>query len=110
MWSMLGARVLAVLLGGVFVLISVSNWAIVDANRRNRRRRDVRYVSWVPAVGGLSGVLAVGVCPDIPLASWWWLPLLLDWGSLPGTVYSVIYWVALRRPEPGTEHDTDSEW
>jgi hypothetical protein len=57
---------------------------------KNYIRRE-RTSSWIPIVGGLCGVAAALIVP-FPLAKqFWWLPLLLDWGSLPGLSYTLIY-------------------
>ncbi len=47
--------------------------------------------SWIPLVGGVSAALAFLALPIIPLHKWWWLPLILDWGSLPGIVVTLIW-------------------
>lgn len=43
------------------------------------RRR--KAPSWIPFIGGLSGALALLLVPVPGARSWWWLPLLLDWGT-----------------------------
>src|SRR2546423_1733520 len=38
----------------------------------------------------------------LPLSNtsrWWWIPFVVDWGSLPVVVASVIWWIARRKKE-----------
>jgi hypothetical protein len=53
--------------------------------------------SWIPLLGGLFGVAALLALP-MPIANqFWWIPLLLDWGSLPGLLYTVFYHLLLHK-------------
>ena len=52
--------------------------------------------SWIPLVGGLCGMLSLLVVPVPGAGRWWWVPLLVDWGSIPGIAVSIAY--ALLRP------------
>lgn len=42
-----------------------------------------RHISAIPIVGGFCGTLALIVLPINQLRSWWWIPLILHYGSLP---------------------------
>src|SRR5215471_13950833 len=46
--------------------------------------RKVEAPSWIPLIGGVLGVFGLGVIPLELAHKLCWLPLLLDWGSLPG--------------------------
>jgi hypothetical protein len=54
--------------------------------------------SWTPLLG--AGLLAAGmlVAPSRELHRWWWIPFLVDWGSVPGLVYSAV-WHVRRKSE-----------
>jgi hypothetical protein len=52
-------------------------------------RRDAE--SWIPFVGGISGVLALAFLPVEGAASYWWVPLIADWGSIPGTIFAIAF-------------------
>jgi hypothetical protein len=56
-----------------------------------------RPPSWIPLVGGISGAAGLWLLPIAALHRWWWLPLVLDWGSVPGIGYSMVYHAAFRR-------------
>ncbi len=55
--------------------------------------------SWVPLVAGLSGAIGLWVLPVAAAHKWWWLPLVLDWGSLPGISHSIFWHLVIRRRE-----------
>ena len=44
--------------------------------------------SWIPLLGGSLGALGLIVAPVSGAAQFWWLPLLLDWGSAPGLLHA----------------------
>ena len=79
-WPLIGGLrwIVGVLLLLVFVYTAVLN---LLALRRGR--------SWVPFVGGIAGCVAILCIPAHGTNAWAWVPLVLDWGSLPGTVYSL---------------------
>ena len=51
--------------------------------------------SWIPLLGGGMGALALAILPLPQANRWWWLPFLLDWGSLPGLLHAAL-WHLLR--------------
>ena len=61
--------------------VIVTNWLIFFHNCNPRK---AGYISWVPVVGGGIGVASLLLIPIPELKYWWWVPLLLDWGSVPG--------------------------
>ena len=70
--------VCAVVLGLTFLALATANaWAVVSYFRSKR------HVSAVPVIGGFCGSLALIVVPIYVQRGWWWLPLVLDYGSLP---------------------------
>ena len=78
---------IAVLLFAPCLLLTVVNGAIFWQGVVLRRRTS----SWVPLVGGLSGAVSLSVVPVPGVGDWWWLPLLTDWGSIPGLGFTVLY-------------------
>jgi len=50
-----------------------------------------RASSWIPLLGGCFGVIAFFTIPIAALHDLWWIPLFLDWGSLPGITYSILF-------------------
>ena len=57
----------------------------------------VEAPSWIPLLGGVLGVFALGVViPVEPAHRLCWLPLLLDYGSLPGILHA-LYAFSIRR-------------
>ncbi|MCX7045853.1 MAG: hypothetical protein NTX50_10275 [Candidatus Sumerlaeota bacterium] len=49
--------------------------------------------SWVPLLGGGFGVIGLLTIPFESAHTWWWLPLILDWGSLPGILHAIVFYV-----------------
>ena len=86
------------LLGALgFSLLLVSAWLCI-ANAwillANLRRRPAP--SWIPLIGGVLGVLGLLALPFPETRKLWWLPLFLDWGSIPGVTHALVW--HLRRP------------
>ena len=55
-----------------------------------------RTSSWTPLVGGIMGVAGMEILPIRGVASFSWLPLILDWGCLPGLLYTAWYYIFRR--------------
>lgn len=49
--------------------------------------------SWTPLLGG--GCIAAGLAAqqNAVLASYWWVPLIVEYGCLPGMLHTAIAWV-----------------
>lgn len=77
-----------------FLYVASLNWAVVWQGIVKRK-----HSSWVPLVGGLVGVAGLFIVPLDRLHSYWWVPLILDWGCVPGLLHSGWYY-ALRRGGP----------
>lgn len=79
------------------VLLTISIWLIFlnAATFWKSFVRQEKAPSWIPLLGGGAGVLALFVLPVHFAKNWWLLPLLVDWGSLPGILYTII-WHILR--------------
>lgn len=80
---------------GLFAVISVwmivMNVAIFWNNFHGKR-----YVSWVPAVGGMFGMLALLEMPFAGSHRWWWVPLVIDPGSAPGLLATAVFFLTGR--------------
>jgi len=82
--------IVAVLFFALFTWLASMN-ASVFWNGFVRRRKSP---SWIPMIGGLCGTIALTIVPVPGAKWWWWLPLILDWGSVPGIFVSLIYALA----------------
>lgn len=47
--------------------------------------------SWIPLLGGVFGVFGLLLLPFEAVHRWWWVPLCLDWGSLPGIGHALLF-------------------
>ena len=72
----------------VFLYVTLCNFVIVFGWYLRRRRG-----SLVPLVGGLAGISACFTLPYHALRSWWYVPLLIDLGSLPLLVLTAVFHV-----------------
>jgi hypothetical protein len=88
--------VVAILFGLMFLSVAgLNGYVFVQGMLRKRRTP-----SWIPLVGGIAGAIALLVQPWWS-RGWWWLPLLLDWGSAPGIVHALVHNLGVqRRPNP----------
>ena len=80
---------IAVLLLVCCVWVSGFNWSTVVIGLRGKQRAP----SWVPLIGGITGTVAVFVSPIAWLHRYWWVPLVLDWGTIPGHIFTFGYYV-----------------
>jgi hypothetical protein len=75
------------------VWLSALNWNVFW----KRHVRGVSAPSWIPLLAGSLGAIGIVTLPVSGSSAWWWVPLLLDWGSLPGIGYSIVYHLTRRR-------------
>ena len=71
--------------GAAALFIVVSNAITLIQNLRGLR--PVR--SGIPLLGGAFGCVALLTIPVAALHSYWWVPWLADWGSVPGLAAGV---------------------
>jgi hypothetical protein len=69
-----------------FAFLFLGNWYIVLAYRKRKT-----HVSWIPLLGGLSGAAALLVMPIEGAWRYGWVPLVVEWGTLPGNLHALIY-------------------
>jgi hypothetical protein len=66
----------------LFTSLAVFNaWTVANYFKTHK------HASAIPLLGGVAGAVAISTLPVDHIGSWWWLPLLLDYGSLPMFVY-----------------------
>lgn len=82
---------LAVLFFAAFVWMAVIHAGSFIAGFRKKAP------SLVPLVGGLCGMLAMLIVPLPSLRKWWWLAFVVDCGSLPLIIRTLIYGVIQSR-------------
>ena len=91
------------LVGAIFLLafgglVTFANWRCFWLSHVRR----VHSPSWTPLMGGVLMAIGVLLLPFRRLHPWAWVPLLLDWGSVPGLIetvafYSWLYWKNKKR-------------
>lgn len=92
------ALVASLVLGVAGGMIIIGNWHIFVVGIRGGNAP-----SWVPLLGGVAASLSCWLAPSPWLNENSLLPLLLDWGSLPGLGHTLFYWLFLRSGESDTE-------
>ncbi|MCA8915905.1 MAG: hypothetical protein KDB90_10880 [Planctomycetes bacterium] len=87
------------LLAALFVLLALGNGSIAFRAFVLKQKAP----SWIPLIGGVAGAIAFIVVPIGGLWMWAWIPLLLDWGSIPGLMHTALFWlfVVPRLPRDG---------
>ncbi len=70
----------------------VCNWVIVV-----RGLLGYKSGSWVPLIPGALTALGLWLLPVDAVARWWWVPLLVDWGCVPGFVHLALWLLFERR-------------
>ena len=75
---------------GILVLISLymtlMNWAVFFNNYIFKKK----WTSAVPLIGGIAGALGCVILPTEGSWRFFWIPLLIDWGSLPVILVSLV--------------------
>jgi riboflavin transporter FmnP len=82
--------IVPILVSSVFLVVGISiiacNWWMVVIWVRTRQVHSC--VGFVGAILASAGLL---FSPVSILNQYWWIPYFLDWGSIPGIVYAVVY-------------------
>lgn len=73
--------IVGALLAAIFIACAAINVYAIVSYLRYRR-----HISAIPFVGGLAGILACFLLPMNGLHSLWWLPPIVDYGTLPMAV------------------------
>ena len=74
----------------IFVLIAAGNASIWFTREVLKKRA----ASWVPLVGGIIGILGIYTIPLPEARRWWYMPLILDYGCLPGLAHTALWHAA----------------
>jgi hypothetical protein len=85
--------VLSIVFGSVFFWVGILNAGVFWKGVVLRQSTP----SFIPLLAGLCGMVAVLIVPLTGVNRWWWIPLLLDWGSLPGILVSVVYYLYMSK-------------
>ena len=52
--------------------------------------RKSRHSSWGPLLGGLFLCIGFLMIPDNPYRHLWWIAFFIDWGCIPGIIFTII--------------------
>ena len=85
--------VLSIVLVSVFLWVGSLNAIVFWKGVVLRHRTS----SAIPLLAGVCGTVALLIVPLTGVRRWGWIPLLLDWGSLPGIVAGFAYHLYLSK-------------
>lgn len=68
----------------IFIWIGALNWIVFWRGFV----RKAKAPSWIPLLAGCAGAAALLVVPDPRAHAIAWLPLVIDFGSLPGLLFT----------------------
>lgn len=68
----------------------VMNWAIIFTCLLRKK-----HSSWVPLAGGIMLAYAIIFQPFWQIQSYAWIPLVIDWGCIPGFTYAFVYLICI---------------
>ena len=69
------------LLVGGFVIIM--NWVIIYYSLVKKK-----HSSWAPLAGGVFAAVGLAILPIAGVAKYWYVPLIVDYGCLPGMTHT----------------------
>ncbi len=81
--------IIGVALLALFLYVAFLNaWILLDGLRGKE------YVpSWIPLFGGVCGAMGIGFLPVDAVKTFWWLPLFLDYGTIPGMLHTIWFYI-----------------
>lgn len=68
-----------------FAFMFFTNWRLFYYNYVKR----TAFTSVVPMVGGIAGCIGLLLLPVDGANDFWWVPLLIEWGSAPVILFSI---------------------
>ena len=80
------AWIASVLLTAIFLWVGAMNWMALVAQQLRPRAP-----SWIPLMAGTAGALALGIAPLPGVSQFWWVPFIVDGGSLPGFLMTAYF-------------------
>jgi hypothetical protein len=72
---------------GILCTVLFASLALFNAWTIANYFRTGKHVSAIPLLGGIAGTVAALTLQVDRLHVWWWMPLVLDYGSVPMFVY-----------------------
>jgi hypothetical protein len=84
-----GESIVAWIVGGVLLLVSFWICALNAGVFWKLFVRKVEAPSWIPLLGGVLGVFGLVVIPVELAHKLCWVPLVLDYGSVPGILHTI---------------------
>jgi hypothetical protein len=84
LWLRWSVGLLLLALSGHLIVLNASVFWISHIQRR-------RSPSWIPLLGGVLGAAALAILPVPAVHPWWWVPFLIDWGSVPGLLETLVF-------------------
>lgn len=92
---MIGQFLLFVVCAFISLCVMSMNWYIFIVVFILKKKAS----SWVPLLGGVMGVFALLLySPLSQTLRWIWVPLFLDWGSIPGIGHAIYHYYHVRKP------------
>lgn len=82
--------IFAWLIGSAFLLLSIWLCVLNATVFWKLFVRKVNAPSWIPLLGGVFGMFGLGIIPIEQAHRLCWLPLILDYGSVPGILHTII--------------------
>ena len=82
---------IAIVLGAIFISLGTFNWW---AGWRELIGRSPNGVSVAPMIGGLCGLVGIAIVPIDSITTrlaFAWIPLVLDYGTIPYLVGGLVY-------------------
>jgi hypothetical protein len=80
--------VIGISLIAISLLMACGNWLIFW--RRNIKKST--GASWVPLIGGGIGIIGIFVLPGNQFSWLWFVPLIVDFGCLPGFLFTALWY------------------
>jgi hypothetical protein len=69
--------------------IIIQNWILVFKYILTKKKQP----SWIPLAGGFILMLSLGIQPFEDFSKYWLIPFILDWGCIPGFIYTLIFYM-----------------
>jgi len=77
----------ALILGLAGLWLCILNWRVFFV----RHIQGKPAPSWIPLLPGALLCAGFALWPENPFRWLWWLGFIVDWGSLPGIGYSIVF-------------------
>lgn len=81
------SKIFAILLLVFSIYLILMNWVVFSNNYIFKKK----WSSAIPLFGGIAGMLGIILYPISGSYKYSWIPLLLDWGSIPIIFVSLVF-------------------